>query len=242
MMRAADPSPSVQRRALTPLTAFSPALRRIVVLAEDARFAEHCGVDVVAIREALGIPLDAGLWRTVGAAWNARRHIRGASTITQQLAKNLYLSPSRSPLRKLKEAVTAFRLEWGLPKDRILELYLNVAEWGPGIWGAEAASRAYFGIQASVLPAPLAAALAATLPHPRTSNPAFRPAAMEARRDMILARYYGADVIIPPAVPEDELPEIRLDPPPVMVPLVLDSLLAGPSAPGDSAAPSVDEP
>src|SRR3989440_12528824 len=87
----------------------------------------------------------AELRRAVSRAWTRRDKLRGASTITQQLAKNLYLSPSRNPLRKLKEAVTAYRLEWALPKDRIMALYLNIAEFGPGLWGVEAASRRYFG-------------------------------------------------------------------------------------------------
>jgi monofunctional biosynthetic peptidoglycan transglycosylase len=171
--------------------------------------------------------------------WQGRDRIRGASTITQQLAKNLYLSPSRNPLRKVKEAVTAVRLELALPKRRILELYLNVVEWGPGLWGIADASRAYFGVPPSHLSVPLAAALAATLPHPRSSNPASRPAAMEARRDLILARYYGADVVIPPPVEEADLPEIPLDPPPLLPAPVLESLLAADTTPGitcDSAA------
>src|SRR5205823_10766803 len=128
---------------------------------------------------------------SVAAAWHNRERLRGASTITQQLAKNLYLSASRNPLRKLKEAVTALRLELTLPKDRILELYLATAEWGPGVWGADAASRAYFGVPPSQLDETQAAALAATLPHPRTSTPTLHPERMVARRDLILARYYG---------------------------------------------------
>ena len=94
------------------------------------------------------------------ASWT----VEGASTITQQLAKNLYLSPSRNPFRKVKEAVLAKRLEWALSKDRILELYLNVAEFGPGIWGVEAASQEYFNKPASRLTRSEAAALAAVLP------------------------------------------------------------------------------
>ena len=130
----------------------------MVIIAEDSRFRTHWGIDVVELREAAR----AGMRR-------------GASTITQQLAKNLYLSSSRNPLRKLKEAATAVRLEWALSKDRILELYLNVAEWGPGVWGIDAASRTYFGRSPRGLTDEQAAALAATLPHPRTSNPAYRP-------------------------------------------------------------------
>jgi monofunctional biosynthetic peptidoglycan transglycosylase len=237
MKRSVERQAGVAPLGATPLDAIAPALRRTVLLAEDARFRNHWGIDVWAIREAAGVPPQAGPWHTLRAAWRERRHIRGASTITQQLAKNLYLSPSRNPLRKVKEAATAVRLELALSKDRILELYLNVAEWGPGIWGADAASHAYFGLPASELAVPLAAALAATLPHPRTSNPAFHPAAMAARRDLILARYYGADVVIPPAEPADELAEIRIDAPPVLIPPALDSLLAQPHTPRDSAAP-----
>jgi hypothetical protein len=106
----------------------------MVIIAEDSRFKTHHGIDFVELRE----------------AWAAGGH-RGASTITQQLAKNLYLSPSRSVLRKLKEAVTAVRFELALPKERIMELYLGVAEWGPGVWGADAASRSYFGVPVSRL-------------------------------------------------------------------------------------------
>src|SRR3989441_12889618 len=163
-------------------------------------------------RWALGFAAIALAW-LVGL-WRHRDRLRGASTITQQLAKNLYLSASRNPLRKLKEAVTALSLELALSKDRILELYLNVAEWGPGIWGADAASRAYFGVPAARLGAPEAAALAATLPSPLSSNPVFRPARMSARRDLILARYHGADVYIPPAEEADSL----LTVPPVTLP------------------------
>jgi len=121
----------------------------MLVIAEDSRFRTHHGIDFVEIREA------------IGAAWRERdwSRLRGASTITQQLAKNLYLSPSRNPLRKIKEAVTALRLELALPKDRIMELYLRVVEWGPGVWGAEAASEAYFGAPLSRLNDAQAAAL-----------------------------------------------------------------------------------
>jgi monofunctional biosynthetic peptidoglycan transglycosylase len=172
----------------------------MVIIAEDSRFKTHHGIDFVELRE----------------AWAAGGH-RGASTITQQLAKNLYLSPSRSVFRKLKEAVTAVRLELALPKERIMELYLNVAEMGPGLWGMDAASRAYFGVAASRLSPAQAAALAATLPQPRTSNPTFRPARMLARRDLILARYRGGRTPVP-RVEEDSIPPVPPLPDSVMVP------------------------
>src|SRR5256885_4112053 len=147
----------------------------MVIIAEDSRFRSHVGIDPAEVADALGVDGAHGFWSAIRAAWWHRDRLRGASTITQQLAKNLYLSSSRSPVRKLKEAATALGLELALSKDRILELYLNVAEWGPGIWGIDAASRAYFGVPASRLSAEQAAELAATLPHPRTSNPTFRP-------------------------------------------------------------------
>src|SRR5216117_4510191 len=186
----------------------------MIIIGEDSRFRTHHGIDPAEIGDALGLGRRKDAWGTIVAAWRQRDALRGASTITQQLAKNLYLSSSRNPLRKLKEAVTALRLELALPKDRILELYLDTAEWGPGVWGADAASRAYFGVPPSRLDETQAAALAATLPHPRTSTPALRPERMVARRDLILARYYGVDVYIPPAEETDTLqvPAITVPP------------------------------
>jgi monofunctional glycosyltransferase len=203
--RWADGRMGSERRPISPSAHPPIILERMVIIAEDSRFKTHHGIDFIELREA---------WAAGGQ--------RGASTITQQLAKNLYLSPSRSVLRKLKEAVTAVRLELALPKERIMELYLGVAEWGPGVWGADAASRSYFGVPASRLSNAQAAALAATLPHPRTSNPAYKPSRMLARRDQILARYYGGKTPVPPAV-EDSIPEIPQIEPPILPP-ILDSL------------------
>src|SRR6267143_3869861 len=221
----------------THLGSISPLLQRMVILGEDWRFRTHHGIDLAEIADALGWSGagggegGGGGGRGLRAAWRRRDRIRGASTITQQLAKNLYLSPSRNALRKLKEAVTAVRLELALPKDRILELYLGLGEWGPGIWGADAASRQYFGVPASQLDETQAAALAATLPHPRTSNPVFAPARMLTRRDLILARYHGVPVYIPPeedldslfAIPAIAPPVIPPLPDPILVPAVGDS-------------------
>src|SRR5205823_14472692 len=123
---------------------------------------------------------------------------RGAGTIPPLLAKNLYQSPPRNTRRKHKEAATALQLALARSKDRMLELYVSVAEWGPRIWGADAASRVYFGGPLSRIDEEQAAALAATLPHPRTSNPTHRPQRMLTRRNLILARYRGVDVYIPP--------------------------------------------
>jgi monofunctional biosynthetic peptidoglycan transglycosylase len=182
-------------------------LERMVIIAEDSRFKTHHGIDFVELRD----------------AWAAGHH-RGASTLTQQLAKNLYLSPSRSILRKLKEAVTALRLELALSKDRIMALYLDNAELGPGVFGANAASEAYFGVPAAKLSAAQAAALAATLPQPRTSNPTYHPARMLARRDLILARYYGGKTPVP-HIDEDSIPEMPEIEPPVLPVIPVDTLV-----------------
>ena len=181
-------------------------LERMIIIAEDSRFKTHLGIDFIELQDA---------WATGGH--------RGASTITQQLAKNLYLSPSRSLFRKLKEAVTAVRLELALSKDRIMQLYLDNAELGAGVWGIEAASKSYFGAPVSALSANQAAELAATLPQPLTSNPTFRPARMIARRDLILARYYGGNIPVPPAL-EDSIPEIAPIEPPIL-PAIPDSIV-----------------
>jgi monofunctional biosynthetic peptidoglycan transglycosylase len=119
---------------------------------------------------------------------------RGASTITQQLAKNLWLSPARNPVRKLKEGILTRQLEARLGKRRILELYLNVAEFGPGVYGAEAASRRYFGKAASELSEDEAAQLAAALPNPRmwhpgASGPAYRRYVDTLKRRMVKAQF-----------------------------------------------------
>jgi monofunctional biosynthetic peptidoglycan transglycosylase len=204
-MRGGDP---VRRRYRpVPLDSMAPPLREAATTGEDARFWNHGGLDYVEIRHALGYRRSAfswssardrqELWRVLGRTWDRRDALRGASTITQQVAKNLYLSPTRNPLRKLKEAVTAKRLEWALGKPRILELYLNIAELGDGIWGVEAASRRYFRTSARRLSDTQAAALAATLPFPSRSNPAYRPNRMRKRQDLLLRRLHGEPVEIP---------------------------------------------
>ncbi|MBI2069947.1 MAG: monofunctional biosynthetic peptidoglycan transglycosylase [Elusimicrobia bacterium] len=137
-----------------PYEKISPHLRNAVIVAEDGRYWEHNGFDVDQFREAMR------------RNWEKKRLHYGASTITQQLAKNLYLSPSKNPLRKAKEAVITRQMEKHLTKRRILEIYLNVAEWGPGIYGAEAAAHHYFGKSANDLTPEEAATLAAYLPAP----------------------------------------------------------------------------
>ena len=161
----------------------SPDLTRAVLVAEDDAFWQHEGVDVEQLQESLQID------------WARGRLVRGGSTITQQLAKNLYLSPSKNPLRKLRELVIARRLEAELKKARILELYLNVIEWGDGIYGVEAASRAYFHVPASDLSPEQSALLAAAIINPRVLNPS-RPSARLIRRQQLILRRMGA--VLPP--------------------------------------------
>ena len=205
------------------LDEFPTVLQRMVVIGEDSRFRTHHGLDFEEIQEALGLDRSAGVGQMVRTIWKRRDRLRGASTITQQLAKNLYLSPSRNPLRKVKEAVTALRFELALPKDRILELYCNLVELGPGVWGLSAASAHYFNTSPSQLTEAQAAALAATLPFPLSSNPSYRSTRMLHRRDLILARYHGVDVYIPPEEDFDSVPIPQFLPP--IVPPVIDSLI-----------------
>lgn len=198
-----------------PMERIAPMTRAAVLVAEDHRFYEHNGIDYVEFRHALGYRRDdfewgnsrhrAELWRALHKLSSGTGPMRGASTITQQLAKNLYLSPSRNPFRKVKEAVTAWRLEYWLGKDRILELYLNVVELGPEVWGVEAASRKYFGHSARTLSLEEAAALAGTLPFPLLSNPGNRPGRMTWRKNMIVRRVRGERFEIP-ADPPDSIP------------------------------------
>lgn len=189
----------VIRQEWVPLAEISANLIRAVIVAEDYRFREHDGVDWVSLAEEVEWTGDddfswwsasdlRALARALGYVWEHRSEVRGRSTLTQQLAKNLYWGTERSFLRKVLELVVARRLERRLSKDRILELYLNLVEWGPGIFGAEAAARHYFGTSARTLTLSQAAALAGTLPHPLTSNPAHRPARMRWRQNLILGR------------------------------------------------------
>lgn len=159
-----------------PYSGISENLKRAVLVAEDAAFWDHDGIDLQQIRE------------SIRTSWEEGVPIRGASTITQQLAKNLYLSPSRDPLRKLRELVIARRLEAALSKARIFEIYLNAIEWGDGIWGIEAAARTYFGISAAALDAEQSALLAGAIINPRLHSPARPTARLLARQQLILGR------------------------------------------------------
>jgi monofunctional biosynthetic peptidoglycan transglycosylase len=168
-----------------PYGSISRDLVRAVLVAEDDAFWQHEGIDFTQIQESLETD------------WKRGRLLRGASTITQQLAKNLYLSPSRDPIRKLRELIIARRLEAELKKSRILEIYLNVIEWGDGIYGAEAAARTYFHKRAIELGPSEAALLAAVIINPRVLNPS-RPTARIVRRQQLILRRMGVVV-----APED---------------------------------------
>jgi monofunctional biosynthetic peptidoglycan transglycosylase len=162
----------------------STHLKRAVLVSEDSAFWQHGGVDLEQLKESMEANL--GKWRLA----------RGGSTITQQLAKNLYLSPARTPVRKLRELIIARRLEAALTKRRILELYLNVVEWGDGIYGAEAASRAYFHKSAAALGPSEAALLAGALVNARVLVPTHPNARLVRRQRIILARM---GTVTPPA-------------------------------------------
>ncbi len=144
----------------TPLSGISPYLIKAVLIAEDDKFWRHEGFDFEAIQKAVERDI------------KEKKLKFGGSTISQQLAKNLYLTPSKNPIRKVKEAILTWRLEKNLSKKRILEIYLNVAEWGEGIFGIESASRHYFNKTAADLTPEEASRLAAVLPNPRKYNPA----------------------------------------------------------------------
>lgn len=208
MRRHQDPVTATHRRYQpVPLARIAPILKRAVLIGEDSRFYDHHGIDYVETRHAMGYPRDSFAWtssRDRGDMWHAitatitqPSRVRGASTITQQLAKNLYLSPSRNPLRKVKEALTAWRLEFWLPKERIMELYLNTVELGDEIWGAEAASQRYFRIPARALSMDQAATLAASLPFPRSSNIYYHSGRMLWRKNLIMERLMGKPVAVP---------------------------------------------
>jgi monofunctional biosynthetic peptidoglycan transglycosylase len=176
-------NPKAQRRySWVAYDRISGNLKRAMVAAEDAKFIDHEGFDWDGIQLALEKNQKKG------------RVVAGGSTITQQLAKNLFLSPSRSYLRKAEEAVITVMLEAMLPKRRILEIYLNVIEWGSGVFGAEEASRHYFGATAAQLSAEQAARLAAMAPNPRFYERNPGAPGLNRKIGIILARMPGAEI------------------------------------------------
>ncbi|MDQ3213935.1 MAG: monofunctional biosynthetic peptidoglycan transglycosylase [Acidobacteriota bacterium] len=203
----------------------SPNLTRAVLVAEDGRFWKHEGIDFEELKESMEINIER------------MEFARGGSTITQQLAKNLYLSPSKNPVRKAREFLIARQLETELTKQRILELYLNVIEWGDGIYGVEAAARTYFRKSAADLGPADAALLAAAIVNPRILDPA-RPTARLRRRQQMVMRRMGA--VTPPPVAASASPDLL---PPASAPIVpVVPIEAAPLTLPGSAIPVSDPP
>ena len=180
-LREKDPRAGLKRQ-WAPYERISNHLKRAVIAAEDARFSEHEGFDWEGIQKALEKNQKKG------------RIVAGGSTISQQLAKNLFLSGDKTPWRKAQEAVITLMLEAVMDKRRILEIYLNVVEWGSGVFGAEAAARHYFGIPAAQLSAEQAARLAVLLPNPRRFGRLPNSPYLAARSQVILGRMNSADI------------------------------------------------
>ena len=174
------------RQQWVPYGRISPMLKRAVIVTEDAAFFDHDGIDLDEIKASLE------------KNWEDGQFLRGGSTITQQLAKNLYLSPSRNPIRKVKELFIARRLEAALTKQRILEIYLNMIEWGDGVFGCEAAARAYFNKSCASLDMAEAALMAGSIINPREHSPA-KPTRRLMRRQQIILKRMGFKESPPPA-------------------------------------------
>ena len=216
------------RHQWVPYSRISPLLKRAVIVTEDAAFFDHDGIDMEEIR--------ASLERN----WEEGQFLRGGSTITQQLAKNLYLSPSRNPMRKVKELFIARRLEAALTKQRIFEIYLNMIEWGDGIFGCEAASRAYFGKACASLNTSEAALMAGAIINPREHSPA-KPTRRLLRRQQIIMRRMGFKPSPPVAAPPAPMNETPVE---VIVPVP--SPFPSPPLPGnktpDNSSPQALKP
>jgi monofunctional biosynthetic peptidoglycan transglycosylase len=178
-----EKNPKVQlKHKWVPYNRISNNLKRAIIASEDARFSEHEGVDWEAMQKAF--------------EKNARKGkvVAGGSTITQQLAKNLFLSGERSYLRKGQEVVITYMLEFLMDKERIFEIYLNVVEWGVGVFGAEAAAQHYYGVPAASLSTEQAARLAVMLPRPRFYDKNRGSSYLARRTDLILRRMRGAEL------------------------------------------------
>ena len=178
-----DKNPKAQlRQQWVPYTRISGHLKRAIVAAEDAKFVSHNGFDWDGIQKAYEKNLREG------------EIVAGGSTITQQVAKNLFFSGERTWWRKAQEAVVAVMIETVMSKRRILEIYLNVIEWGEGVFGAEAAARLHYGTTAAGLSAEQAARLASIVPSPRRYGPASDTAYLQRRTQTILARMNGSQI------------------------------------------------
>lgn len=214
------------RQCWVPLSRISHYAIKAVIIAEDDKFWSHDGFDFEAMQKALEKDL------------KKRKLKAGGSTISQQLAKNIYLSPSRNPIRKLREAIFTWRIERNLSKKRIIELYLNVAEWGEGIFGIEAAARRYFGKTAASLTAQEAARLAAVLPNPRRFNPTGSSRFVTRRTERIYQIMVRRGIVIP------EYEELMAEPaePIVMTTPEMDAPQPAADHEENGSAPVPDEP
>lgn len=180
-MQQEQPDAELQHRWV-PYDKISNQLKRAVIAAEDAKFVDHEGFDWEGIQLALDKNLKKG------------KIVAGGSTISQQLAKNLFLSTKRTPWRKLEEALITVMLEKLMTKRRILEIYLNVIEWGNGVFGAEAAAKHYFKTSAAHLSASQAARLAAMVPNPRFYDLHRNTPGLARKTNIILARFPSAEL------------------------------------------------
>jgi len=183
------------QQVYVPLSKISPYAAKAVLIAEDDKFYSHEGFDFEAMQKAVENDIKLGKLKY------------GGSTISQQLAKTLFLTPTKNPLRKIKEAILTWRIENNLSKRRILELYLNVAEWGDGVFGIEAASRHYFGKSAAELAPMEAARLAVVLPNPLKLNPAGTSKYVEKRAEIV----YG--IMVKRGIVIEEYEDIMKTPP-----------------------------
>jgi len=173
------------RSTWVPLSRISPYAVKAIIIAEDDKFWSHEGFDFAAMQKALEKDIKKKKFQV------------GGSTISQQLAKNLYLSPAKDPIRKIKEAILTWRLERHLTKRRIIELYLNAAEWGDGIFGIEAAARSHYGKPAAALNPREAAVLAAVLPNPRRYKPNGNSRYVEKSSERIYQIMVRRGIVIP---------------------------------------------
>jgi monofunctional biosynthetic peptidoglycan transglycosylase len=192
------------RQQWVKLKKISPYLVKAVIIGEDDKFWKHDGFDFVAMKKALEKDIAEGKLKA------------GGSSISQQLAKNLYLSPSKNPLRKIKEAILTWRLERALSKKRIMEIYLNIAEWGDGVFGIEAASKYHYGKKARYLSAQEAVRLASVLPNPIVFNPRSDSAYVRKRSRAIYRVMLRRGIVIPEyeevmSAPEEKTEEAPVD-------------------------------
>lgn len=212
------------RQQWIPYRQISPLLRRAVIVTEDAAFFDHDGIDLNEIKASME------------KNWEEGQFLRGGSTITQQLAKNLYLSESKNPMRKVVELLIARRLEAALSKQRILEIYLNMIEWGDGIFGCEAAARAYFSKSCASVDIQEAALMAGAIINPRVHSPAHPTKRLLRRQQIILRRMQFKPPA--PAAPAPASESAPLETPVIPVPQPFPTPPPATGSPGNASPPS----